>query len=161
VDDDATHGAYGAAEPATGSTAAPAGRPAEESEREWLAEAAAVASRAYAPYSGFAVGAVAVAPSGRRAAGVNVENASYPVGQCAERVALGSLVTAGERRLAAVAVAAADGGDLLPCGACLQALSEFGDPAIVARVGGRPTVFRLQELLRSPFGGHSAGGPQA
>ena len=129
----------------------PGGRPADDEERQLLREAEEAASHAYAPYSGFRVGAVAMAGSGRRAAGVNVENASFPVGQCAERVALGSLVAAGERDLAVVAVAAADGTDLLPCGACLQALSEFGDPRIVARVGGDPTVFPLHELLTAPF----------
>ena len=137
------------------------GRPAGEAERELLREAATAASRAYAPYSGFSVGAVAVARSGRRAVGVNVENASFPVGQCAERVALGSLVTAGERELVTVAVAAAAGTDLLPCGACLQALSEFGDPRIVAYVGGKATVFLLHELLRAPFCRRPAERPPA
>jgi len=149
---DATQGGSDGREgPAPGPAQLPGGRPADDEERELLREAAAAAARAYAPYSGFRVGAAAAARSGRRAIGVNVENASFPVGQCAERVALGSLVAAGERDLAVVAVAAADGTDLLPCGACLQALSEFGDPRIVAYVGGDPTVFPLHELLRAPF----------
>jgi cytidine deaminase len=140
----------------------PGGRPPDVGELELLQEALRAAAHAYAPYSGFAVGAVAAAPDGRRFAGVNVENASYPVGQCAERVALGALVAAGGRRVAQVAVAAASGVDLLPCGACLQALAEFGEPAVVALLAGRPRAFELRELLPTPFARGSisaAGGP--
>ena len=71
-------------------------------------------SDAYAPYSGFAVGAVVVGPSGRSHHGVNVENASYPAGLCAERVALAAMVAFGEREVRNVAVAAADGRDCCP-----------------------------------------------
>jgi cytidine deaminase len=116
-----------------------------------FAEAEALSSRAYAPYSGFTVGAVVMDASGCGHPGVNVENASYPVGLCAERAALAALVTAGERRVGAVAVSAGPGRDCLPCGMCLQALAEFGDPEIVARAGGEVRVFRLQELLAVPF----------
>ena len=108
-------------------------RPPELAERLLFQEALTVAGNAYAPYSGFAVGAVVVGPSGRSHHGVNVENASYPAGLCAERAALAAMVAFGERSLRYVAVAAVDGQDCLPCGLCLQALAEFGDPAIVAR----------------------------
>jgi cytidine deaminase len=114
-------------------------------------EARTVARNAYAPYSGFNVGAVAVGPSGRRHRGVNVENASYPAGMCAERGALAALVAAGERELHQVAVAAGDGGDCLPCGACLQALAEFGDPLLIVQTSGRVLALRLRELLTAPF----------
>ena len=80
------------------------------------------------------------APVRRRISGVNVENAAYPAGLCAERVALGAFVTAGERELRVVAVAAAGGRDAQPCGVCLQALSEFGDPDVVRRTGGELRV---------------------
>jgi cytidine deaminase len=120
-------------------------------ERELFQEALEVAAGAYAPYSGYAVGAVALGPSGRRHHGVNVENAAYPAGLCAERAALAALVTAGEREVRAVAVAALDGSDCLPCGVCLQALSEFGDPKVVARSGGAVAVVRLHDLLTAPF----------
>jgi cytidine deaminase len=120
-------------------------------ERRLLEQALYAARHAYAPYSRFAVGAVAVAGSGAVYEGVNVENASYPVGQCAERVALGALVTGGERQVTTVAVAAADGVDLLPCGACLQALAEFGTPTVVARVEGRVVALPLDDLLTAPF----------
>ncbi len=138
------------------------GREPTTAERVLHATAEEVAERAWAPYSRFAVGAVVVGPSGRSHAGVNVENSSYPAGICAERVALGALVTAGEREVRTVAVATADGRDVVPCGLCLQALAEFGDPAIVCRVAGDVRVFDLHELLTAPFSGttgRAAGAP--
>jgi cytidine deaminase len=119
-------------------------------------EAASLAARAYAPYSGFAVGAVVVGPSGRSHHGVNVENASYPAGLCAERAALAAMVAFGERALSCVAVAAVGERDCLPCGLCLQALAEFGDPQIVARLGGEVRVVQLSDLLTAPFAGGEA-----
>jgi cytidine deaminase len=126
-------------------------RAPELSERLLFREALTVAEHAYAPYSGFAVGAVAVGPSGRSHHGVNVENAAYPAGLCAERAALAALVAFGERELRYVAVAALDGSDCLPCGLCLQALAELGDPEIVAQAGGEVSVVRLSDLLTTPF----------
>jgi cytidine deaminase len=133
-------------------------------ERLLYQEALSLTERAYAPYSGFAVGAVVVGPSGRSHHGVNVENASYPAGLCAERAALAALVAFGERRLRYVAVAASGGRDCLPCGMCLQALAEFGDPEIIAQIGGEVSVTTLRRLLSAPFvaprqvAGTAAGG---
>jgi cytidine deaminase len=126
-------------------------RPPELAERLLFQEALTVAGNAYAPYSGYPVGAVAVGPSGRSHHGANVENASSPVGMCAERAALAALVAHGERELRYVAVAALDGSDCLPCGLCLQALAEFGDPELIVRSGGELAVARLSELLTAPF----------
>ncbi len=136
-------------------------RAPEPAERLLFEEAATLVDNAYAPYSGFAVGAVVVGPSGRSHHGVNVENASYPAGLCAERAALAAMVAFGERSVRSVAVAAVGGQDCLPCGLCLQALSEFGDPEIVARLGGEVRVTPLSDLLTAPFaGGDGArGGP--
>ena len=125
--------------------------PPSLAERLLYQEARAVAERAYAPYSGLRVGAVAVGPSGRSHHGVNVENAAYPAGLCAERAALAVMVAFGERELRMVAVAAADGRDCLPCGLCLQALAEFGDPVVIAAAGGEIRTCRLSELLTAPF----------
>jgi len=127
------------------------GREPDLGERLLFREASAVAERAYAPYSGFRVGAVVVGPSGRSHHGANVENSSYPVGLCAERAALAAMVVFGEQEARYVAVAAADGADLLPCGMCLQALAEFGAPEVVARIGGEVRVLALAELLPAPF----------
>jgi cytidine deaminase len=101
------------------------------------AAARAVRRRAYAPYSGFRVGA-AVAFGGRVAAGCNVENASYGLTVCAERNALGAMVAAGGRRADAVAVASGTAPPTPPCGACLQALAELGGPDLpVLLLGAR------------------------
>ncbi len=130
-----------------------AGREPDLSERLLFQEASTIAERAHAPYSGFQVGAVVVGPSGRSHHGVNVENASYPVGLCAERAALAAMVAFGERRLRYVAVAAADGSDLAPCGMCLQALAGFGRHEVILKVDGAVRVLQSVELLPSPFPG--------
>ena len=75
-------------------------------DRELVARAAEFRSRAYAPYSGFAVGAALLGRSGRIYGGVNVENAAYPVGICAERAAIAAAVTRGERAVESLAVIA-------------------------------------------------------
>ncbi len=129
-----------------------AGRPPTEREHDLFTAAQAAAGNAYAPYSGLKVGAALTGDQGAVHLGVNVENASYPVGLCAERAALGAAVAAGEHAVTAVAVATADGRDAVPCGACLQALAEFGDPAVVCHLDGRLRVVALHELLTTPFG---------
>ena len=98
------------------------------SQQELVSAARAAAAAAYAPYSGFRVGAAALGASGRVFAGCNVESASYPVTVCAERAAVSAAVTAGERGILAVAVAAGDeaAGTVTPCGMCRQLLAEFG-----------------------------------
>lgn len=84
---------------------------------------------AYAPYSHYTVGAALLTSSGRIYDGVNVENAAYPTGICAERVAVFNAVSEGEREFEAIAVVTVNGGT--PCGACRQVLAEFGLDTIV------------------------------
>jgi cytidine deaminase len=109
---------------------------------------------AYAPYSHYTVGAAVRAKSGNVYAGCNVENAAYPSGLCAERVAIFKAVSEGERKLVALAVVTSNMGS--PCGACRQVLSEFAasDAVIVlapAR-GKRRKKFTLKQILPDRFG---------
>ncbi len=109
-------------------------------------------AHAYAPYSGFRVGA-AVLAGGRFFPGCNVENASYGLTICAERAAVFAAVAAGERRIEAVAVVTDDALTIAPCGACRQVLNEFGPGMTVIMAARSDTVVRpLSELLPLAFG---------
>ena len=117
---------------------------------EALVRAASEAmENAYAPYSQFKVGAAVRGASGAIYAGANVENVSYPQGQCAEASAVGALVTAGETTITAVAVVAERLEVCPPCGGCRQRLSEFGDASTPVYLG--PTTTTLGELLPGAF----------
>ncbi len=124
-------------------------------EADLLRRARAARERAYAPYSGFRVGAAIALEDGRVFEGANVENASYSLSICAERAALHSCVAAGFQ-VPVVAVAVVGDGDdpCPPCGACRQVIFEFGPDAIVysSGDGGRPLVATIRELLPHPFG---------
>ena len=111
-------------------------------------------SRAYAPYSRFAVGAVVRGESGRLYLGANVENAAYPQGWCAEASALAAMVMAGERRLIEVAVMAMGKALCSPCGGCRQKIAEFAPPEVLIRLyspDALRAVFSLAELLPHSF----------
>lgn len=108
--------------------------------------------RAYAPYSGFRVGAAVLTHEGSVHIGCNVENASFGLTVCAERIALFSALSAGAGKPIAVAVAGKEGTPCFPCGACLQVLAEFnGEMAIILEQGERPVVYGLAELLPQRF----------
>lgn len=96
-----------------------------------LAAARAAWGHAYAPYSGFSVGAALRDGEGRVHAGANVENASYGLGRCAEQSAVQAMASAGGRRLLEIVVVTAADPPASPCGACRQVLSEFGPDATV------------------------------
>ena len=119
-----------------------------------LEAALAVRSRAYAPYSHFAVGAAVQAKSGAIYSGCNVENASYGLTVCAERNALFQAIAAGEREFSILAVVADTPQPVAPCGACRQVMAEFGvDIIVLANLAGDVLVYRLEELLPAAFPG--------
>jgi homotetrameric cytidine deaminase len=120
-----------------------------------LRAAGAAMGHAYAPYSGFEVGAAVRAPSGAIYAGANVENAAFPQSQCAEASALGALVAGGESAITAVAVVARRADRCPPCGGCRQRLGEFGGPDTPVHLGRPGAEFEtvtLGELLPRSFG---------
>jgi cytidine deaminase len=116
--------------------------------------------QAYAPYSGFMVGAAVVAADGTVFTGANVENASYSVAICAERVAASAAVAAGRRELAAVAVTSSASGAASPCGVCRQFLFEFNpDMTVVSEgTGGERKQWVLRDLLPDGFGAADLAG---
>jgi cytidine deaminase len=117
---------------------------------------------AYAPYSRFAVGAAVQTDAGTFS-GANVENASYPVGMCAERAAAAAAVSAGARRIAAVVVTTLAARPTPPCGMCRQFLHEFGPGMVVVSEAGDGTRGRwlLGDLLPHAFGPEDLGDTRA
>ena len=126
----------------------------DKQRQQLIDEAVRVRTKAYAPYSHYQVGAALLTSSGKIFTGVNVENAAYPDTICAERSAVVSAVSAGEREFTAIAVATKNGGS--PCGSCRQVLSEFGlDIEVIlvddqGKLSARSTV---RELLPGAFRG--------
>ena len=112
---------------------------------------------AYAPYSGFFVGAALLTKAGKVYTGCNIENAAYTPTNCAERTAFFKAVSQGEREFAAIAVVGGRGGRITglcsPCGVCRQVMQEFCGPDFLIYMGGKDGEIQtvsLQELL--PFG---------
>jgi cytidine deaminase len=125
-----------------------------DAQRDALIAAARTArEHAHAPYSNFRVGAAVRAKSGRIFTGCNVENATFGLTLCAERVAIFKAISEGERGFDAVAVVADTGALTPPCGACRQILWEFcGDAEVIlANLNGKVERFRMSALLPKPF----------
>jgi cytidine deaminase len=117
-----------------------------------VSRARAVMENAYAPYSRFHVGAAIEAEDGSVHVGCNVENASYGLTICAERMAVGAAVAAGKRKFARVVVASAVEPPATPCGACRQLLAEFGLDLEVITAGPKSQRrWRLRDLLPEAF----------
>jgi cytidine deaminase len=122
-------------------------------DQELIQKALAVRKLSYSPYSAFPVGAALLASSGKVYGGTNVENASYGLTMCAERVAVGNAVAAGERSFETVAVVVKDGGS--PCGACRQVLYEFAPTLRVLMADEEGNLVQeavLIDLLPGAFG---------
>jgi cytidine deaminase len=116
------------------------------------------AAHAYAPYSGFAVGAAVLTAGGEIHSSTNVENASFGLSNCAERNAIFQAVAHGARKLEALAVYTPTAAATMPCGACRQVLAEFGADAIIVCCtddDARERRFGLAELLPAAFGSAS------
>lgn len=122
-------------------------------DQELIAAATEAKNQAYAPYSKFHVGAALLGKSGKVYPGCNVENASYGLTNCAERVAIGSAVSSGETEFVAIAISVKGGGS--PCGACRQVLNEFAPTLRVLMADENGQLVRemtLDELLPEAFG---------
>src|SRR5437762_9851107 len=117
------------------------------------ARALGAMARAYAPYSGFRVGAALLATDGSVTEGCNVENASFPAGICAERSAVAAAVARGNRAFDSLAIATEAEEPTPPCGICRQVLEEFSPHLLVISVttGGREARWSLEELLPRAF----------
>jgi cytidine deaminase len=128
--------------------------PTPQQSEALVAAAREARGRAYAPYSGFQVGAALLAEDGRVVPGANIENASYGLSMCAERTAVFHAAAEGVRRLVAVAVVASNDEPTWPCGACRQVLNEFGPEMVVIAegLGGTRRELRLPDLLPNAFG---------
>jgi len=113
-----------------------------------------IREKAYAPYSGFKVGAALRAASGEIFAGVNVENAAYPEGTCAEAGAIAAMVAGGEREITEVYVIADSPRPVPPCGGCRQKIAEFAKPEVkvtLATTRGEEMTYTVAELLPGAF----------
>ena len=124
-----------------------------DEQKQSLIQAAQEARQwAYAPYSNYRVGAAVLTTSGRVYDGVNIENAAYPTGICAERVAVFKAVSEGELRFVAIAVVTSNGGT--PCGSCRQVLAEFGLDTLVLIADAQGKLLQeisLGDLLPGAF----------
>lgn len=129
-------------------------------EQDAAAALPALLARSYARYSNFTVAAAVIDDEGRAHLGVNVENAAYPSGTCAEQTAIGAMVTAGSRRIARVLIAAGSNAVVQPCGACRQRIAEFAsdDCEIVSVQDGVATQRApFWTLLPESFGPRDLG----
>ena len=120
-----------------------------------FAAAEAVRARAYAPYSNFQVGAAILADDGKIYSGCNVENAAYPVGNCAEPSAIAAMLAGGGKRIKRIYVTGPGSTPVTPCGGCRQRIREFADldaEVISHGVDGEPLVQTLGQLLPHSFG---------
>lgn len=120
-----------------------------------IKEATAIRENAYAPYSNFKVGAALKTASGKIFTGVNVENAAYPEGTCAEAGAIAAMIAAGEAEIAEITVVAGSDAPCPPCGGCRQKINEFARKDVVvtmATLNGDVETITLADMLPGAFG---------
>ena len=119
-----------------------------------IREAEKARKEAYTPYSKFKVGAAILCADGKIFTGCNIENASFGMSVCAERVAIFKAVSEGSTKFEAIAVIGDTDKPCSPCGACRQVISEFGEdiPLIMANLKGDVKIKKIRELLPEAFG---------
>ncbi len=122
--------------------------------KKLINEAENARKRAYAPYSKFKVGAAVLCADGKIFTGCNIENASFGLAVCAERVAIFKAISEGETKFDAIAIVGDTDKACSPCGACRQVISEFGEdtPLIMANLKGDAKIKKIEELLPEAFG---------
>lgn len=126
--------------------------PSVEMRAKLISAAIHAREKAYAPYSHYRVGSALLTASGKIFTGVNIENAAYPTGICAERVAVFKAVSEGETEFEAISVVTDNGGS--PCGSCRQVISEFGLDTLVIIASTTGEVFAegaIAEMLPAAF----------
>jgi cytidine deaminase len=120
-----------------------------------FAAAAAIRARAYAPYSNFHVGVAILADDGKIYSGCNVENAAYPIGNCAEASAIAAMIAGGGKRIMRIHTLGPGRAPVTPCGGCRQRIREFADldAMVVSRgIDGEPLHQTVAQLLPHSFG---------
>ena len=125
------------------------------SESSYIAATKEAMNKAYVPYSNYPVGALIVTNNGNTYSGCNVENASYPLGNCAEAAAIASMVMAGEKNIKMIYVMSQNDQGGCPCGGCRQRIREFSDidtQVILCSPSGVQQRLLLADLLPNSFG---------
>jgi len=125
------------------------------SESSYIAATKEAMNKAYVPYSNYQVGALIVTKNGNTYSGCNVENASYPLGNCAEAAAIASMVLAGEKYIRMIYVMTKNDEGGIPCGGCRQRIREFSDEntqIMMCSPDGVQQRINLSELLPNSFG---------
>ena len=124
-------------------------------EENYIAATKEAMSKAYVPYSNYPVGALIVTDNGNTYSGCNVENASYPLGNCAEASAIASMVIGGEKKIKTIYVMTKNDEGGIPCGGCRQRIREFSDSntqIMMCSPDGVQQRINLSELLPNSFG---------
>ena len=124
-------------------------------EENYIAATKEAMSKAYVPYSNYPVGALIVTDNGNTYSGCNVENSSYPLGNCAEASAIASMVIGGERKIKTIYVMTKNDEGGIPCGGCRQRIREFSDEntqIMMCSPDGVQQRINLSELLPNSFG---------
>ena len=124
-------------------------------EENYIAATKEAMSKAYVPYSNYPVGALIVTNNGNTYSGCNVENASFPLGNCAEASAIASMVIGGERKIKTIYVMTKNDEGGIPCGGCRQRIREFSDEntqIMMCSPDGVQQRINLSELLPNSFG---------